>query len=135
MQQLMQQSAPMQIGGNGFANNTQTPSNLQLFYNGNGAIQFTTTQSFTGAIYAPNANIALGNSSASAPTDIFGGVVGGLVIAQNVNVHSDQALLNMNGASFMNGASYPANASSTNTSPLTHLQVVSWQESSSDTGL
>jgi hypothetical protein len=75
-------------GGTVVNNNTQIPSNLQIYSTG-GDIDITSDNNFYGVIYAPLSDVEVGGTA-----DYFGAIVGGtLKIQGDAQAHYDESLM------------------------------------------
>src|SRR5579859_126523 len=84
------QATPLNIGGNGIANNTFNSTMLQIQYAGNGAINLHGNGSSTGVLYAPNAGITFSGNA-----NWYGSVIGKTILSNggaSVSIHYDRAL-------------------------------------------
>lgn len=71
------------------------PMGLQIYYNGNGNINFTsdTSTGLSAVVYAPNATLNIGyNKSGMAARNYFGAFVAKEINTVNANIHFDRAL-------------------------------------------
>jgi len=75
----------------GISNLSASPSNMQIYYEGDRSINIAQTSPFAGIVYAPNASVNLG-SSAGGQVNYFGSFVGNTVNTQNVFLHYDQGM-------------------------------------------
>jgi len=84
------QATPLNIGGNGIANNTFNSTMLQIQYAGNGAINLHGNGSSTAVLYAPNAGITFSGNA-----NWYGSVIGKTILSNggaSVSIHYDRAL-------------------------------------------
>jgi hypothetical protein len=108
----------IQVTGNGIVNQSNVPSNLQLWYNGSKNIQLAGNGNLYSVVYAPNAGVKIsGNGS------YFGAILGDEVDnSGNGGVHFDKALLQTSGATAL---TFTKNQSQLAPSAL---KTRSWQE-------
>lgn len=101
------------ISGNGFANSTHKPKNLQIFFGGTSKVSISGNGDFKGVMYAPGADVHMSGNG-----QIYGALVGNNITlsggGSKGGFHYDQALGNV---------AFPLT-----TSTLNNLQAVSWQE-------
>jgi Tfp pilus assembly protein PilX len=86
------QPTPLDLGGNGIANNTFNSTLLQIQYAGNGAINLHGNGQSTAVLYAPNAGITFSGNA-----NWYGSVIGKTIQSNgnaSVSIHYDRALQN-----------------------------------------
>jgi hypothetical protein len=107
----------VQIGGNGMVNQSQVPSNLQMWYNGSKNIQLSGNGNLHSLVYAPNSLIKVtGNGT------YFGALLGEQVHdSGNGAVHFDSALMSVTNTSLTFAQNQTQAAPSA-------LKTRSWQE-------
>jgi hypothetical protein len=106
---------------------SSNPANMQILYNGTKNIQLNSTNGTTATVYAPNANIQIGNSNPGPMVDYYGSFAGNTINTNNAFIHyyfgnppSTNGLYNGNYASALNG-SYSGTG-------LINYSVVNYQE-------
>jgi len=95
------------IANNSVLNNvTRIPADFLLYstYSGSNGVQISNNGDFYGAVYAPNTDILLGNNAQT-----FGSFIGKSVdLANNGDIHFDEALKNVPGISSPSSSNYTA---------------------------
>lgn len=113
--------------GNGaITNQTSSPSNMQIWYNGSKNINLGGQSDFSGVVYAPNADVMLGKSG-SPTQNYYGAFSGKLINATNAFVHFDKALTGGTYASVLSNV-YSAEGTSGSNMTLRNLKIASFQE-------
>lgn len=113
-------------GPNGIVNPTQTPGNLQIWYNGAKRLLLAGSGNLYGVIYAPNARVRITGSG-----NYFGAITGNIINNTGTGaIHFDKAL-RVSGSTW--GLTYttnltPTEGSSGVTGLFTGYRTVSWQE-------
>jgi hypothetical protein len=120
----------------GIVNNSAFPSNLQIYYNGNRSVTINQSNTFSGLVYTPNANLSLGLSGGRRASQVnyYGSFVGSVVETTQVKLHYDSSMLptgsnvysaQLSGA-YSNPKSIPTNQQPT--TPFWYFKIASWQE-------
>jgi hypothetical protein len=122
----------LSISGSGISNFSAAPSNLQIYYNGDRPMSITQSNSFSGVVYAPNADLSIGSRS-SGKVDYYGSFVGDTTSITYANIHYDRSgLLNGGGSSGysaqLNKAYNLIPSSQRPQTPFWYFNVASWQE-------
>lgn len=119
-------NSAMSIDSGSTFSNPNSANNFQVFYNGNKNISVNTNSSFSGLVYAPNANVAIKSSQPLNPTQINGAFVANdLSVDKNVNVKFSSSSTNTTGGGGGNSAGPGYTA--INPAKIT-FKALSWQE-------
>ncbi|HEY9718471.1 MAG TPA: hypothetical protein V6C69_13440 [Trichormus sp.] len=126
--------AAANVNGLGISNQSSSPSNFQMYYEGDRSINLAQQSSFSGLVYAPNANLNIG-SSLPAQINYFGSFVGNNVSALNASIHYDLSLNPSQGGgngylTNLNNAynQVPSASRPTNSAGFWYFTNSSWQE-------
>lgn len=115
-------SPSISIAGNGFANQSQLPKNLQIFYAGTSPISISGNGSFKGLLFAPGSDVSFSGNAG-----FYGALVANTVqISGNGQFHYDTVLGSINNL-ITTLATTTTQVTST-TQSVNNWQTVSWQE-------
>lgn len=119
-------NSAMSIDSGSTFSNPASANNFQVFYNGNKNISVNTSSSFSGLVYAPNANVAIKSSQPLNPTQINGAFVANdLSVDNNVNVKFSSSSTTTTGGG--GGSSPGPGYTAINPAKIT-FKALSWQE-------